>query len=510
MTRAMSLWFPMLPIEVFRRRAGNKHDSRALLMVRTVGQRRVVSACCGSALNAGVRAGMTVADARGVFPPDAVLVIPDDEVRTATALAALGRWAHRFSPRVAIDPPDGLLLDITGCERTLGGEDTIHRKACAELSRFGVRAACVIAPTFAAAAALARHGEAEIIGDTDLRSAVAALPMAALRLDPKQAAGLAEVGLERLGQIMDLPRSVLPARFGADLLLRLDRILGRAIETIETIRPTEPVCASIVFDGPTHRWESLEAVVRSLTADLCDQLARHDAGVTRAVLTLTRSDLPPAPLAFTLSVPSHDPAHLWSLIRPRLERTHLGFGVEGLDLLAERTARIGHTQAHAWSAAESGVADQQAVGRLLDGLANRLGRDRVLRAGLVQSHRPERAVAMVPVGDDLPRDTEPAPTCGDFRPTLLLPTPEPASVIALTPDGPVHRLTWRDQTAEVLSCIGPERIGPEWWRVARSHARTRDYFILQAEDGRWLWVFRDLAGGGGAGGGGWFVHGVWG
>lgn len=507
----MSLWFPMLPIEVFRRQRRHRqdagsHDHRAVLIVRAIGPRRVVAACCDRALDAGVRPGMTVADARGVFPPDAVLVTPDDPARTAVALAALGRWAHRFSPRVALDPPDGLLIDITGCERTLGGEDAIRRTARADLARFGVRAACVIAPTFAAAAALARHGKAEIVQDADLRSAIAALPIAALRLDPKQAAGLAEVGLDRLGQIMDLPRSVLPARFGPDLLLRLDRMLGRAIETIETIRPTEPIRASIVFDGPTHRWESLEAVVRSLTADLCDQLARQDTGVTRAVLTLTRSDLPPAPLAFTLSVPSHDPAHLWSLIRPRLERTHLGFGVEGLDLLAERTARIGHSQAHAWSAAEPGLADQQAVARLLDGLANRLGRDRVLRAGLVQSHRPERAVAMVPVGDDVPHDTDPAPNRGEFRPTLLLPTPEPASVIALTPDGPVHRLTWRDQTAEVLSCIGPERIGPEWWRVARSHARTRDYFILQAEDGRWIWVFRDLTGGGG----GWFVHGIWG
>lgn len=505
----MSLWFPMLPIEAYRRQhrhgqAADLRDDRAVLIVRAVGQRRVVSACCHRALDAGVCPGMTVADARGVFPPDAVVIAPDDPVRTATALAALGRWAHRFSPRVALDPPDGLLLDITGCDHTLGGEEAIRRTACADLARFGVRAACVIAPTFTAATALARHGEAGIFEDADLRAAVAALPIAALRLDPKQAAGLAEVGLERLGQVMDLPRSVLPARFGPDLLLQLDRLLGRAIQTIETIRPEEPVRAGIVFDGPTHRWESIEAVVRSLIADLCGQLARRDTGVIRAVLTLTRSDLPPAPLAFTLSVPSHDAGHLWSLVRPRLERTHLGFGVEGLDLLAERTARIGHSQSHAWSGSESGVGDQQALGRLIDGLTNRLGRERVLRAGLVQSHRPERAVAMVPASEAPPPQSEHLADRGVFRPSLLFDAPEPASVIALTPDGPVHRLTWRDQTAEVITCLGPERIGPEWWRVSRSHARTRDYFILQAEDGRWLWVFRDLTGGG------WFVHGVWG
>lgn len=497
----------MLPVEAFRRQQRHSpaaSPDRAVLLVHAVGPRRLVAACCHRALDAGVRPGMTVADARGVFPPESVLVAPDDPARTASALAALGRWAHRFSPRVALDPPDGLLIDITGCDRTLGGEDTIRRTARDGLARFGVCASCVIAPTFAAAAALARHGDAGIIRDADLRQAVANLPIAALRLDPKHAAGLAEVGLDRVGQVMDLPRSVLPARFGGDLLLQLDRLLGRAMETIDTIRPDEPVRVSIVFDGPTHRWESIEAVVRSLITDLCDRLARHDTGVTRAVLTLTRSDLPPAALAFTLSMPSHDPKHLWSLIRPRLERTHLGFGVEALDLLAERTARIGHTQAHAWSSAEAGVAEREALARLVDGLTNRLGRERVLRAGLVHSHRPERAVALVPAHDPTPEDVSTGPERGAFRPTTLLAEPEPVTVIALTPDGPVHRLTRGEQSLEVLTCLGPERIGPEWWRVARRHARTRDYFSLQTADGRWVWVFRELESGS------WYLHGVWG
>jgi len=472
-------------------------------MVRTIGQRRIVSARCERAAASGVRVGMTLADARSAFPPDRVHAVPCDTVRDAAALSGLARWAHRFSPRVAIDPPDALLIDLTGCARSLGGEAAIRENALASLGRLNIGVRCVIAPTYAGAGALARHTEASIIEPSALRPAIEALPVRALGLDPKAEAGLDEVGIDRIGQLIDMPRSVLPARFGHDLLLRLDRMLGRAMETIEPVRPEDPVRAGVDFDGPTHRWESIEHVVRTLLADLCEQLAGKDLGVLRLVLTLRRSDLPPAVLAFVASRPTHDAKHLWSLIRPRLERTHLGFGVEGMDLLAERHGRIAHTQTSAWAADEENGDDPEAFARLVDTLSNRLGRDRVLRAEPVDSHRPERAVVHRPATDSpgpaAPSDEAHPPP----RPTRLLSRPEPAEVLALTPDGPVRRLAWDGPARDAVTCLGPERIGPEWWRVARDHARTRDYFAIQEDTGRWVWLFRELETGR------WFVHGIW-
>lgn len=493
----------MLTIEAWRRRdRSGSRDGRAVLMERTEGQRRVVSACCASALRAGVRPGMTLADARSAFPPESVEVVPDDPARTAAALEAIGRWAHRFSPRVAIDGADALLLDVTGCARALGGEEAIRHDASEGLRRMGVSTRCVIAPTYAGASAIARFGTPGIYDDAGLRERVAGLPVSALGLEAKVAAGLDEVGIERLGQLIDLPRSVLPARFGDALLLRLDRMLGRAMETIEPMRPAEPVRVSVSLDGPTHRWESIEHMVRSLLEDLCAGLERSGSGVLRLLLTLQRSDLPPARLAFVVSRPTHDAKHLWSLVRPRLERTHLGFGIEGIDLLSERCGRMAQTQTHAWDRDDDGVPERDTFARLVDGLSNRLGRDRVLYAHRRASHVPERAVVLRPATDGAPEpggDTHRPP-----RPSLLFTEPAEAEVIALTPDGPVHRVAWRGESRGVLTCIGPERIGPEWWRVSRSSARTRDYFTLQDEGGRWVWVFRELETGR------WFVHGVWG
>lgn len=522
----------MLPIEVFRRRRRGSAreqpnprsigDSPAILLVAAKGQRQVVSACCQTALRAGVRPGMSIADARSAFPPDKALVAPDDAARTASALLALGHWAHRFSPRVALNPPDGLLLDITGCQRALGGEEAIVCAALSSLERFGVHAVGVIAPTYSGAAALARYAvrgstragggvqrEPHIITDSELRSAIEPLPVAALGIDGPTIAALAEVGIERLGQLIDLPRSVLPARFGDQVLLRLDRMLGRGIETIEPMRPDTPIRAALALDGPTHHMESIEAMVRSLVRDLCDQLAARELGALRLLLTLVRSDMPPATLLFTMARPTRDPAHLWSLIRPRLERTHLGFGIESVEVHAQQCGRIAHTQRAAWGDAPGSAGDDEALARLIDGLTNRMGRDRVLRGHRSESHRPERSAVYRPAVerdrvDIAQRESAPSRCVPPPRPTLLFDRPEPAEVIALTPDGPVHRIVWRESSASVLACLGPERIGPEWWRVSRRRARTRDYFAIQDERGRWLWVFRELESSR------WFVHGVWG
>ncbi len=72
--------------------------------------------------------------------------------------------------------------------------------------------------------------------------------------------------------------------------------------------------------------------------------------------------------------------------------------------------------------------------------------------------------------------------------------------MALHPDGPVRRVRWEGRDHVILTSVGPERIGPEWWKGREA---TRDYFRVQDEGGRWLWLFRE------ADGGRWFVHGEW-
>ena len=65
---------------------------------------------------------MTVAHARALLPVEQAVVELHQPQRELAALGALARWALRFSPIVAVDPPDGLLIDVAGCRRLFGDE----------------------------------------------------------------------------------------------------------------------------------------------------------------------------------------------------------------------------------------------------------------------------------------------------------------------------------------------------------------------------------------------------
>src|SRR5205823_4980995 len=153
-----------------------------------------------------------------------------------------------------------------------------------------------------------------------------------------------------------------------------------------------------------------------------------------------------------------------SLVRPRLERVDMGFGVEKIVVAAPATARVPHEQLQCPGLDESATA--AGIGRaaddLIDALINRLGPSRVLRAGLVESHIPERAFGARSIIEQIP--PSPAapgvPDPGD-RPSLLLDRPEPARAMALTSDGPVLSLHWRGRDLRIAVSLGPERIAHE-------------------------------------------------
>jgi len=155
------------------------------------------------------------------------------------ALEALGRWMMRFSPVVALDvgktsvPCEALFLDLTGCERFFGGLENILQCVSNALAHFGISAHVAIAPTPGAAWALADSGKhLTIVPRERLESALAPLPVCPLRIEREISTALNHLGLCTIGQVMHLPREVLPARFGQVLLRRIDEAVGRIPEPL--------------------------------------------------------------------------------------------------------------------------------------------------------------------------------------------------------------------------------------------------------------------------------------
>lgn len=288
-----------------------------------------VAAASPECLARGVRPGMDLAQAR-VLCPGAALA-PHDPAGDATALARLARWAVAFSPRVGLDAPDGLLLDITGCAHLFGGERAMLDRLCDTLAADGVTACAAVADTVGAAWAVARAGPAprEAVPPGQVYAALAALPPWSLRLSPETAGRLAALGIDRAEALFMLPRATLPARFGDEALLRVDQALGRQPENFESIDPPADLALRLRFEWPLQRPEALELACRQLLERLAAGLQRRACGTRRLALVLHREGGRAERIDLPLCEPSCSLPHLWRLLQAQLERVDLARHAEG-------------------------------------------------------------------------------------------------------------------------------------------------------------------------------------
>jgi len=492
-----------------------------LLVARERGGDVVVCAC-REAETFGVRAGHSLAQARSLIHGLAPHIEPYCPEEYADKLRRLARWAERFSPTVAPDDPDGLMLDIAGCQHLFRGEDRLLRRMAEALRRIGLPARLAVAPTAGCAWAVARFGKSAIasISDGGIREAVQDLPVAALRIDLDALRALGEVGVATIGQLRDVSRNDLSARFGDAVLRRIDQLDGVIHEGVSGQTPEERFEVWHEFDGPITRAEIVETVVRRLLQDLLSQLHAAQLGILHLSLSAMRVNSPPAGFSLSLTRATHDEKHLWKLLHPRLERLHMGHGVEAIRMTASRTDRITQEQWPLWGDVRTEPTDLHAdeLGKLLDLLMERFGRGGVERVTPMESHVPERAFvkdeARRHEGTEARSERRDRGTEGQRdkviasrRPSRLFGTPEPVRVMALVPDGPPAQMQWRGKTLPTRWGRGPERIALPWWSESGDGGMTtRDYFEVELIDGRRLWMFRlnhdDVPGP-------WFVHGEW-
>ncbi|WP_426958905.1 Y-family DNA polymerase [Muricoccus radiodurans] len=463
-----------------------------LLTWHAEGNRRVVAAADPGAEARGVRAGQALADAQALAP--GVASHPDDPTAAAARLAALGLWALRITPLVALEEPDGLLLDITGVSDLFGGEAAVLRRAVESLRRLGHASAGVVAGSAPGAMALARCGVLGIVPPGGESAAVARLPLLPLRLDPAVTVGLRRLGLHYVGDVLAQPRAPLVRRFGAGLALVLDEATGAASRPFRSIRPVPDWHATMEFEEPIVTRGAIDAVVARLLAQLCAMLAAAGRGLRRLVLRAHRADGGVQEVVIGTGLPLRDPRHLGRLLETRLENLAPGFGFDRIALLAERTEPLSASQAGLASDAEEA---RSALTALLDRLVQRLS---VWRLRPRASHWPERAAERV---GPLERVPPPPGWAARPRPVRLLRRPERLEAIAELPDAPPVRLRWRGTLLPVRASEGPERFEPEWWRD-RPDRPVRDYYRVEMADGRRLWVCRA----GGPGSSEWFLHGV--
>lgn len=509
----------------------------------------VLATLSAAAEATGLRQGMALADARSICP--GLVTRPADAAGEAAFRGALARWAGRFSPLVAEDGADGLLLDVTGCARLFGGEAALATAVVDGAAGLGLTARAGLADTVGVAWAVARHGvgiarrPARGAGDAidqearatrsraarrgmadgpsgpsrgvvmvppgEGRAALATLPVAALRLPPDTVAALSGLGLRRIEDVALLPRAQLARRLGIEVVRRLDQALGREVEPVSAARPDLRLALRLAASEPLLCAADVTAGLGVLAEALGKRLEAAGLGARRVRATLERAGGgPPAVVEAGFARPVDRGAAIMAVLGLRLAA--LGTGADsGIDVLrlaavtVEPRTGSGPVRAPGTGVEAAAItqAESPALADLIGRLGGRLGIEAVVRLHPAESHVPARATTAMAAGFAPPAGPWPRRTAP--RPPVLHP-PEPV----VPEDGarPPLAFRWRGGRHVRAAAFGPERMAPEWWLDDPAwRSGPRLYWQVETATGRRLWLFETQ---GDEVSGGWFVEGDFG
>ena len=438
----------------------------------------------------GLRPGEPLARVRARLSTP-LAVHPADPEADAAALERLCLWAKRYGPGVAAfgaaEGRDGLFLDSTGSSHLFGGEAGLVADLARRLAANGLPARIAVAGSPGCAFALARHGAGGVVAPGGEAKALSGLPVIALRIPQEMAADLGRLGLRRIGDLAEAPRAPLARRFGEILIRRLDQALGHRPDPLVALDELPAFGAARGFLDPIGHQAAIVATAKRLLAEIAPRLEAAGLGARVLHLTLHRVDGVIRTLSLGLSEPTRCPVQVGRLLDLRLDRLgpalDAGFGFETVRLDIVRTGPTAHLQGELAGGDRAGAG----ASGLADALRQRLGRG-LLRLTPHQSHVPERAETAEPwrVNDVALR--RPARITGRPRPLVLLTRGETAEDM-LAPDGPPQLFRWRRRLHRITHADGPERIAGEWWS---GPAPTRDYYVVEDEAGRRLWVYRQV------------------
>lgn len=476
-----------------------------LILVGQEGRRRVVTAADPAAHVRGLRPGIAATKAHALVP--GLLAHKAAPVADRAALDRLALWAlRRYAPIVAVDPPDGLMIDTGGSAHLFDGEAALLADMVERLAAAGMQARAAMAGTYGAAHALARFRASPtlVVAQDEQGPALAGLPVAALRLSGELVSGLRLMGFEHIGDVESQPRAPLALRFGPDIGRRLDQAHGRASEPMVAVEPPGLIRVERQFAEPIGAAETIVRSIGTLTVALCAALEARGLGARRLDLLCHRVDNRIEAVRIGTARPVRDVKRLTRFLTDKVETIAPGFGIERMTLAAPVTEPLDDRP----GANGLTTAAEPDVSGLIDTLANRVGAGKLYRLAAIESDVPERSVRRVAplAGPTTPRWPKDWP-----RPVRVLTPPEPIETLALLPDHPPAHFTWRGVRRRVARADGPERIYGEWIRRDAELWAVRDYFQAECEGGERFWLFRAGDGEDSATGSQrWFVHGMFG
>ena len=478
--RFVSIWFRHLTTDWLLRRQPDLKNLPFVIVTKDLG-RMIVKAANVLAQKKGVDAGMLLADARAFIPH--LQSFDEEPERPAKLLTSLAEWCIRYTPAVAIDLPDGLLLDVSGCAHLWGSEQAYLADITKRLNNFGYHARCAMADTIGTAWAIAQYGSNNLIIETEQQTtALLSLPPASLRLQATTVERLEKLGLRQIQHFISMPRTALRRRFGKELLLRLDQAMGCEEEIIEPVIPLVFYQERLPCLEPIVTATGIEIALQQLLDALCQRFLKEEKGLRKAILKCYRVDGKINVIGIGTNRPSCNSKHLFKLFEDKIATIEPALGIELFILEAPIVEELSPVQEKFFKS-NAGL-DDIGLAELLDRIGGKIGTDHIHRYVPNEHYWPERSFKQAAT---LHEKIATNWKVDRPRPLQLLSKPELIDVTAPVPDYPPMNFRYKGKLHTIKKADGPERIEQEWWLQQDQH---RDYYYVEDEEGHRYWLFR--------------------
>lgn len=440
-----------------------------LAIVENKGNRQWVVGCNRAASQLGVHADMPLRAALALAP--GLCSQQRDAEAEHAQLRRLAAWLYQFSSQVSLQPPDAVVLEVQASERLFGGFQPLLKRIDQGLRELGFVAHMAVADSPSAALLLApAQRKHQVISPSQLPQLLDQQAIEHCPLPATTRTGLKRVGIHQLSALRALPSDGVSRRFGADLLLWLDRLYGLASEPRTSYQPAQRYQSLVELPVEVHHCDGLLFVVQRLTRELCGILEGSDCCVSDLIWSFHHAQEEPTRLQTSLLSPSRTTDTVMLIVREQLGALKLPAPVRSIELAANKLLAATPSTGHLFDRSEN-----REWPALLARLQARLGTQAVQQMSIQSDHRPECAWGYCGKAPKIAEHNFPP------RPLWLLAKPKP----------------WQGPAS---NCSSAERIESGWWD---ENDVRRDYHRVLDQQGRWVWAFRNRQTGQ------WFIHGYW-
>lgn len=486
--RIACLFTPLFPLAA-RLRSEPELAEAALAILEGNGAAARIVAASRRARRAGIRRGMSLAQARALLPD--ITVRARDTACERAAQQSLLEIAEALSPRVENAGRGVIYLDVAGLQRHWPVERDLGVALIRAAERAGLPIRAGIAGSKLAARVAAEQPDSPtLIEAGDEACFLSPLPLSRLLTETRILERLERWGIQSIGQFAKLPRNEISSRFG-----EAGRTLHRQARGLDS-RPLIPHTPPPTFDeGMELEWPltSLEPflfVARAALERLCDRMERRGLACLRLETSLHLEPDGNHERSVELPTPTRDTKTLLTLLKLDLEANPPGAPVQGFTLRGHpdrpREAQLTLFGPTALS--------PDRLATTLARLFALLGPEGLGSPRSADSHRPEgfRLEPFAPAAPDEVRESEPQ-GYGLLAVRALRP-PIPIEVIVDSRprrvSTPVNEATKSRPRIEgaVRVASGPWSLEEDWWS---EEPVDRSYWDVELSDGGIYRIYRD-------------------